>query len=127
MIVGRIRQDGSGGAPAGVDALVVTPRNAEAPLRITALAWVSATRLAVAVRAATDRDQIRLISVDGGPIGADRVGGNRLLGGRVLRLVSSPRADAALFAVTSGGVESPFEPELAAGLDPAIAALTYVG
>ncbi|MFZ2504361.1 MAG: LpqB family beta-propeller domain-containing protein, partial [Nocardioides sp.] len=41
VIVGRIRQDGSGGAPAGVDALVVTPRNAEAPLRITALAWVS--------------------------------------------------------------------------------------
>jgi Lipoprotein LpqB beta-propeller domain/Sporulation and spore germination len=128
VIVGRVLRDDEGRVLSVTEPQVIAQGTPDDLLRVSGLGWRSPTVLTLVVRVTEDRDEIRLLSIDGGPNGFESLGQpRRLLPERVRRLTSSPLPAAGVYVTTESGVADPFNPDSPVAFDPAIRLLTYVG
>jgi hypothetical protein len=124
IYVSRIRRDASGRVTGATPAERIAWEG-ESQLRITDIAWSSPTSLAVLHRVARELFQVRALTVDGAPAGADDL--LTTLPGRGRGLVGSPVPTESLYVVTSSVLYDPRGRSPSPRLDPAVTYLGYVG
>lgn len=128
LVVGRILRDGEGNVLSVTPAQTIAEGAPDNLLRVSAIGWRSPTVLAVAVRVTEDRDEIRLLAIDGGPSNFEAIGqSTRMLPERVRRLTSSPVTTTSVLVATDSGVQDPFDQDGFIAIAPGVEALTYVG
>ncbi len=128
VLVSRVVRDSEGNVLRATEATPIAQGSPDNLLRVTALGWRSPTVLTLVVRVTEDRDEIRFMSIDGGPNNFESLGETtRMLPERVRRLTSSPVATDGVLVTTDSGVQDPFDAGIAAAIPSTIEALTYVG
>ncbi|MGL5824812.1 MAG: LpqB family beta-propeller domain-containing protein [Nocardioides sp.] len=143
VLVGRVVRDNDGTVQRVTTPRVIVQAAPNSPVRVSAVGWRSPTLLAMAVRATEDRDELRFVSIDGGPNGPESLSETRrMLSERVRRLTASPLRGANLYVTTKSGVQDPVGADRpypldsssadsdaadSGALDPAIELLTYTG
>jgi lipoprotein LpqB-like beta-propeller protein/sporulation and spore germination protein len=125
LMVSRIRHDDQGHVLRATAAHRIAWEGATR-LRIRDIAWRTPTTVAVLLVLTDQLAQVRTISVDGSPPGAD--GLSTTLRGQVLALVGSPVLSEGLYAVTRSGLIDLSNTEQGnTTLDPRVSMLDYVG
>jgi hypothetical protein len=124
IYVSRIRRDANGRITGATPADRIAWEG-ESGLRITDIAWSSPTSLAVLHRVARELFQVRALTVDGAPAGADDL--LTTLPGQGRGLVGSPVPTESLYVVTASTLYDPRGRTPSPRLDPAVTYLAYVG
>lgn len=128
VVVARVRRDGEGNVLSVTAAATIAEGTPDNLLRVSAIGWRSPTVLTVAVRVTEERDEIRLLAIDGGPSNFEAIGqSTRMLPERVRRLTSSPVASTSVLVTTDSGVQAPFDQDGFFAIAPSVETLTYVG
>ena len=125
LVVSRLERNDQGGIIGATPARPIGWEG-EISLRIRDIAWTSPTSLAVLHRVAGQIYEVRTLSVDGSPSGADDL--LTQLSGPVNALAGSPAPAESLYAVTESGLD-----DLTRGdagdveIDPPVTFIDYVG
>ncbi|MGL5809109.1 MAG: LpqB family beta-propeller domain-containing protein [Nocardioides sp.] len=126
VVVGRIEHDAQGRPVRVGKPTTIAVGTADNPLVVTGLGWRTPTVLALVVNLSGDRDEIRLLSVDGSPHLGAGLDYSRRLPARVTRLAVAPVGELPMLASTRLGVVDPFG-DVPVTVDPSIDMLTYPG
>ena len=125
LMVSRLRRNDQGAIVSATRARRISWEG-EGALQIRDIAWTSPTSIAVLHRVASQISEVRTISVDGSPSGADDL--LTQLSGPVRSLAGSPVPGEGLYAVTGAVLDDLSRGDTGdVAFDPSIRQLAYVG